>query len=337
MIHLHRIIGDILNIVNSVRNADSWRSAAATGKTEELQQRVKKANDALQTWAGDMVPPHLKRAREGKPLAQKHIVLSSFFSAVMLLHRAFIGNPHRQSPLAGSQAQLKSAKAATDCIQGTVAFFQSVPRSHFTIFHGQYVFVSALILLACIRRSEDPKFIFGALRDVELATTALQGLEGFWNGAKKCGATVKEYLDFTYDVLQGDRRCHFNCDQHQPHNAREHRTAKRSASRSSTKENGLKRRKPSDQTSLAANTPSHSIPTTTTSWPGRHGKNDLASASSSNIDRSVSVPTRHPSENYEETYFDNTIEAFLGAISPDFEFHDHFNRSLMSGFNPPAV
>ncbi|KAK6064982.1 hypothetical protein SCUP515_11457 [Seiridium cupressi] len=341
MIHLHRIIGNILKIVNSVRNADSWRSAADNGKKDELQARVREANDALQTWAKDMVPPHIKTAKSGTLLAEKHIALSSFFSAVMLLHRAFIRNPHRPSPLAGSQAQLKSTKAATDCIRGTAEFFQCVPKSHFMVFHGQYVFVSALILLSCVRWSDDPKFVYQALRDVEEAMQVLQGLEPSWKGAKKCRGTVEEYLEFTFHVLQGDRKCRFDCEYgNQPHDSNSCKTAKRPLSESTVGGSEPRKARVANASQHRGKSTMHELGSYSAPANERHlSKQPTANISGhqtacpptlSSIDRMHSMPT-------DTCFFDNTINNFLGAIDPGIDFADQFDFSLDMGFNSSGV
>jgi hypothetical protein len=336
MIHLHRIIGTILKIVNSVRNADAWRSTTDTEKKEELQSRVRQANESLQTWARDMVPPHIKTAKSGTLLARKHIALSSFFSAVMLLHRGFIRNPHRPSPLAGSQAQLKSAKAATDCIRGTAEFLQCVPKSHYVVFHGQYVFVAALILLSCIRWSDDPKFIYQALRDIEEAMRILQNLEKSWKGAKKCRATVEEYLEFTFNVLEGDKKCHFDCEHgHRHRDTRECKPAKRPLNDASSTQKPKKARVSG-----------------MTYQRGKPAMPDHLSRAPANSERRVSIPVtnvavgsqvpfspplaplNHASAVSEDTcLFDSTINNFLGAIDSSMDFQDQFDFSLDVGFN----
>ncbi|RDW82758.1 hypothetical protein BP6252_03870 [Coleophoma cylindrospora] len=219
MIHLHKILGTILKTVNSVKNADSWREVT---KYDELRKRIRDSNVALHTWAKEKVPQEIRTAQSGKNLIQKHVALSAFFCAVMLLHRIFMSNPHRPSPLADPQAQLQCAKAARDCIQGATDFLQCVPRSHFLVFHGQYVFVSAIVLLQCIRGSNDHQYIASDLCHVQSALDNLRALESSWIGAKKCRAIAEEYLEFTYHVLQAGRKgvCNF-----------EHGTTRKSSSR----------------------------------------------------------------------------------------------------------
>ena len=213
MIHLHKILGVILKTVNSVKNADSWREVK---KYEELRVRVRESNMALQTWAKDQVPLHIKNAKSGMLLTQKHIALSSFFSGVILLHRVYMSNPHRPSPLENSQAQQRSGKAATDCIRGTPDFLRCVPKCHYLVFHGQYVFVSAIVLLQCVRSSDDMSYIDSNLKYVELALESLRSLDESWKGARKCHGIVEEYLEFTLHVLESDKKgvCNFphDCD-----------------------------------------------------------------------------------------------------------------------------
>jgi hypothetical protein len=208
LIYLHKIMGGILKTVNSVRNVDSWREVT---KYDELRTRVRDSNLALQTWAKEHVPHEIRSAKSGKALIQKHIALSAFFSAVLLLHRIFMSNPHRPSPLEDPQAQVRCAKAAVDCIHGASDFLQHVPRSHYLVFHGQYVFVSAIVLLQFVRGSNDAAYNAATLKDIQNALAILQILEKSWNGAKKCGAIVEEYLEFTYYVLEGGRKgvCNF--------------------------------------------------------------------------------------------------------------------------------
>jgi hypothetical protein len=215
LIYLHKIMGRILKTVNSVNNLDAWRDVT---KYEELRTRVRDSNKALQIWAKDNVPHEIRSAKSGILLIQKHVALSAFFSAVLLLHRIFMSNPHRPSPLTDPQAHLRCAKAAADCINGASDFLQHVPRSHYLIFHGQYVFVSAIVLLQFVRGSSDSLYNELALRDIQTALKILQDLEGSWSGAKKCRAVVGEYLEFTNHVLQGGRRGVCNFEHSHEHN-----------------------------------------------------------------------------------------------------------------------
>lgn len=267
-----------------------------------------------------MVPSYIKTAtsKSGNAFAEKHIALSSFFSAVMLLHRAFIRNPHRPSLLIGTQAQLKSAKAATDCIRGASEFFQAVPRSHFMVFHGQYVFVSALILLWCIRLSNDSKFMGTALRDVELAMEVLGSLESSWNGAQRCCATIEEYREFTFHVLQGDRACHFDCDLgDQPRDMGKSKGPKRRSSQPVMGESEPKKsRLMQMETMHPTIQPSRKQRSECFAHPPTHGGVEA------NLDPVGTSPMTQLTNIDQNAYFDNTIGNFLGAINPNFESYD---------------
>ena len=122
-------------------------------------------------------------------------------------------HPHRQSPLESSQAQTRCAKAATDCIHGSSEFLRNVPAGHYHVLHGQNVFVSAIVLMQCIRGSNDQMYIDIALHDVEMALQTLRSLESSWKGARKCKGIVEEYLELTLQVIQGGYKkgvCNFS-------------------------------------------------------------------------------------------------------------------------------
>lgn len=328
MILLQNIVGTILKTVNSVKNAGTWRVTSSAERRDELRRRVRKANEALQTWARDSVPQEIKTARSGTLLAVKQIALSSFFAVVMLLHRVFMSNPHRPSPLADSQAQLKSAKAATDCIRGTSEFFQSVPRGHYTVLHGQCVFVSAVVLLHCVRCSSDPKFHYTALKDVEKAMEALSQLERVWTGAKKSRAVVEEYMEFTFRVLGSDRKgsCYFDCHANSSQGSFKKRMAtdKRGPVTADSPLSKKQRRYPASndhQTSgnaLVAEA-GFQLGNTSTYLPV-----DLSSEPSTALVPAISgcAPERQDLGGPQSSQFDDTINKFLGAISPSLEIPD---------------
>lgn len=199
ILELRRITGDILSTVASVRTVKAGRHMS---KIYEMQRVVAGLNAELQAWATEEVPSHIKSATEGSLSVEKSIALSGYFSALMLLYRFFMGNPHRPSPLKDSEAVFQCARAATNCIRITERFFTIVPVCPDLIFHGQHVFTGCVILLHCIRRSEDAKFISVALKDVETAVHCLRQLVHIWPGALKCTGMVEEYVEFTLECLE---------------------------------------------------------------------------------------------------------------------------------------
>lgn len=167
-----------------------------------MQTLVAGLNSELQAWATEEVPANMKGAAEGNLNVEKLIALSGYFSALILLYRFFMRNPHRPSPLKGSEAVFQCARAATNCIRITTNIFASLPICPDLIFHAQHVFTSSVVLLHCIRRSEDATFIQIALQDVELAVNSLRQLQNFWAGARKLTAIIEEYVEFTLECLQ---------------------------------------------------------------------------------------------------------------------------------------
>lgn len=166
------------------------------------------------------MPHEIRSPRGSKLVIQKHVALSAFFSAVLLLHCVFMSNPHRPSPLADPHAQIRCAKAATGCIHSASNCLQHVPRSHYLVFHGQCAFVSTIVLLQFVRESKDSAYNEAASSDIQNALKILQSLEEAWKGARKCRAIAEEYLEFTYHVLQSGRSgiCNFEHGHEKSHN-----------------------------------------------------------------------------------------------------------------------
>lgn len=330
MIVLQQIVGTILKTVNSVKNAGTWRVTSSAERKDELRRRVRDANEALQVWARDSVSQEIKTAQSGTLLAIKHVALSSFFAAVMLLHRVFMSNPHRPSPLADSQAHLKSAKSATDCIRGTADFFQSVPRGHYTVLHGQCVFVSAVVLLHCVRSSSDPKFHYTALKDVEHAMEALNQLDKVWTGAKRSRSIIEEYMEFTFQVLGSDRkgRCYFDCDAN-PLNANKKRisTDKQIQVTEGSRPRKKRRTYPASGTSQASgDAEAENEPTLGDAL--RHTPAESSNSCTTFLSAvSECVPGQQGFGGAQSSQFDDTINNFLGAISPSLEVSDSWFSS----------
>ncbi|KAK3322004.1 fungal-specific transcription factor domain-containing protein [Apodospora peruviana] len=208
---LYRALGMILKTVNSVNNACKVRQA---GNYDTLRGQVHEIDRAIQRWASEVVPPEVKKATQGRCLIEKHITLSYYHAAVILLYRAFLPQPphHNRdtssssnSPLSNSkEAQIRCAKAASDCIRGSPDYLMCVPRGHYRVVHGQNIFVSAVILLQCIRSNDRITSIDAALGHVRCALDGLKALEEEWKGAKKCQGIIEEYLEFTLRMLSGE-------------------------------------------------------------------------------------------------------------------------------------
>lgn len=195
----------------SVRTVKAGRHVS---KTREMQSIIVGLHAELQTWASKEVPDPIKNATEGQLCVEKFIALSGHFCALLLLYRFFMGNPHRPSPLRDNEALFQCARAATNCIRITDKIVALMPICADLVFHTQHVFTSSVILLQCIRRSDDANFIQEALTDVEQALRSLRQLQQQWPGATRLTATVEEYVEFTLRFIENGMagRCVFHPD-----------------------------------------------------------------------------------------------------------------------------
>jgi hypothetical protein len=121
--------------------------------------------------------------------------LSGYFSAFMLLYRYLVPNTHRPSALEGTEAVRQCVRAATNCIRLTPSILEALPVCPDLIFHAQHVFAGAMILLHCVRRSEDQAFIQDVLKDTELALHSLRSLQCIWPEARKLIGLLEKYLE----------------------------------------------------------------------------------------------------------------------------------------------
>lgn len=185
-----------------------------------LRQRVGDLAGALRDWAADSVTPSVKNATQGRCLTERCVLLCAFFASAMLLHRPFMSNPHRQSPLGNEETVKQCARAAIGCIDTAAECVSSIPPSPFLSLYGQQVFVSCVLLMHCMRVSKDEISMTEVLGHVEKGMAALKAFEPGWSGARKCRAIVEEFLEFTLNVLQnGSRgRCYFADEEQQQAN-----------------------------------------------------------------------------------------------------------------------
>jgi hypothetical protein len=215
ILRLRQVLGNILDTVAAVRKVKDNR---VVSKIPEIRTIIVKLNTELQTWASKEVPQHIKNAEAGSRNVERLIALSGYFSALMLLYRYLVSNPHRSSALNGSEAVVQCARAATNCIRVTSQIVASFPICPDLIFHAQHVFTASMILLHCIRRSEDTKFIQVALKDIEVAGRSLRDLQKVWGGAKNLACFLEEYLEFILKCLERGlnfQDCAFHHEEHE--------------------------------------------------------------------------------------------------------------------------
>lgn len=217
LVRLHQISGEIISMTSSVGNAKSCRQSG-----EALRQKVNDLGNALQQWAADSVPTQVKHAKSGRHFTERCVLLCAFFASIMLLHRPFMSNPHRESPLGSVETVRQCARAAINCIGSTSDCLKSIPPCHFLSLYGQQVFVSCVLLLHCLRVSKDELSVAEVLRQVQSGMGALKDLDRHWAGAKKCRGVVDEFLGFTLEVVQSGQRgrCLFHDEEAHKHRHR---------------------------------------------------------------------------------------------------------------------
>lgn len=126
-------------------------------------------------------------------------------------------HPHRPSAPETDKAQNICAKNAIQCICVSDGFLQQIPVQYL-IFHIQNIFVSVIVLLQCIRSSNDRAFTAIAFTEVRKATNLMKSTESRFAEARKYLAIIEEYIDITRLMQQGVYRkgiCNFS---HSPEN-----------------------------------------------------------------------------------------------------------------------
>ncbi|VUC22937.1 unnamed protein product [Clonostachys rosea] len=202
ILSLRKIIGDILDTVSAVGTVKNSRTPSSE----------------LQNWVTAKVPESLKAAQEGNLKLERLLALSGYFSGLMLLYRYLMSNPHRSSPLKGTEAAMRCARAATNCIGISQQLLDSMPVCPDLIFHFQNVFTASMVLLHCIRRSEDHVFKESALKQVEIAIHALRRLQPIWPEVETMSRCLEEYLELILESLEKGasfRQCLFHHDAHE--------------------------------------------------------------------------------------------------------------------------
>ena len=70
---------------------------------------------------------------------------------------------------------------------------QMLPTSHHLAFAVQYITLSGVLLLRCFAYSQT-ELVEAVIADAEKCVKLLEGMEGIWNGAKRCREIVSDLL-----------------------------------------------------------------------------------------------------------------------------------------------
>lgn len=208
-IKLHQILKEILRTINSIKSLTNWQDDATRSK---LKARVHDHHSKLVDWAKENASEQLNCSVSRPGTGTRPITASFFYISVILLYRLFMPHPHRASTSETENAQKICAQNAVQCIFMSDSSLHQIP-AHYLIFKVQNIFVSAIVLLQCIRGCNDSDFIAYAFEAVEKATQLLKTAEIKCTGAKKYLAIIGEYIHLTRLMQQGVYRkgiCNFS-------------------------------------------------------------------------------------------------------------------------------
>jgi len=71
---------------------------------------------------------------------------------------------------------------------------QMLPTSHHLAFAVQYITLSGVLLLRCVTYGNQADLVEAIIVDAEKCVELLEGMEGIWNGAKRCKEIVSDLL-----------------------------------------------------------------------------------------------------------------------------------------------
>ena len=71
---------------------------------------------------------------------------------------------------------------------------QMLPTSHHLAFAVQYITLSGVLLLRCVTYGNQADLVEAIIVDAEKCVELLEGIEGIWNGAKRCKEIVSDLL-----------------------------------------------------------------------------------------------------------------------------------------------
>lgn len=69
-----------------------------------------------------------------------------------------------------------------------------LPTSHHLAFAVQFITLSGVLLLRCVAYGSQPGLVEAVIVDAEKCVDLLEGMEGIWNGAKRCKEIVSDLL-----------------------------------------------------------------------------------------------------------------------------------------------
>lgn len=130
------------------------------------------------------------------------ILCSSYYSALITLHRNFLPTKRKGAPNPNWASVPKAVFASRSCILLSLTTKDAIPRSHHLAFFVQALFSAAVIILLCARFATVESAARTASEEVNTALVCLGALEAAWPGSKKCKELLQELVEATRNDMK---------------------------------------------------------------------------------------------------------------------------------------
>ncbi|KAG8963729.1 hypothetical protein FRC03_002629 [Tulasnella sp. 419] len=194
---LHMIFGRILRTVYAVNAVETCKENVAL-----TQANVDRLDKELTAWCEALPAVFKSDPKSPQEVSLGAILCSSYYSALIALHRNFLPTKRRGVPNPNWSSVPKAVFASRSCILLSVTTKEAISSSHYLAFFVQALFSAAVIILLCARFATVESAARTASEEVNTALICLGRLQNAWPGAKKC----KELLEELVEVTRGDMR-----------------------------------------------------------------------------------------------------------------------------------
>ncbi|KAG8914061.1 hypothetical protein FRC00_000909 [Tulasnella sp. 408] len=201
---LYVIVGKVLRTVYAVDAVESCKESV-----ERTQAQVASLDKELTDWC-ERLPATFKSDPKSPQqislgalnLLHLKILCSSYYSALITLHRNFLPTKRKGSPNPNWASVPKAVFASRSCILLSLTTKEAIPRSHHLAFFTQALFSAAVIILLCARFATVESAARTASEEVNTALVCLDGLDGAWPGARKCKELLQELVEATRQAMR---------------------------------------------------------------------------------------------------------------------------------------
>ncbi|KAG8893648.1 hypothetical protein FRC01_013459 [Tulasnella sp. 417] len=194
---LYVIVGKVLRTVYAVDAVEICKEAV-----ERTQAQVASLDKELTDWCERLPATFKSDPKSPQQISLGAILCSSYYSALITLHRNFLPTKRKGSPNPNWASVPKAVFASRSCILLSLTTKEAIPRSHHLAFFTQALFSAAVIILLCARFATVESAARTASEEVNTALLCLDGLEGAWPGARKCKELLQELVEATRQAMR---------------------------------------------------------------------------------------------------------------------------------------